>query len=146
MYDIQKDTLIAVADTQLGKQSFATFSPQGDKVAFVRDNNLFISDLNTGKETLITTDGKYNHIINGMADWVYEEELSLAQAFAWSPDGSKIAYYRFDESEVKQFSMTLWENFILKSTLTSIPNREKQTLKSLFLLRFEYSKIVRLEL
>jgi dipeptidyl-peptidase-4 len=108
VYDIQKDTLIAVADTQLGKQSFATFSPQGDKVAFVRDNNLFISDLNTGKETQITTDGKYNHIINGMADWVYEEELSLAQAFAWSPDGSKIAYYRFDESEVKQFSMTLW--------------------------------------
>ena len=58
VYDIQKDTLIAVADTQLGKQSFATFSPQGDKVAFVRDNNLFISDLNTGKETQITTDGK----------------------------------------------------------------------------------------
>lgn len=108
VYDIQKDTLIAVADTQLGKQSFATFSPQGDKVAFVRDNNLFISDLNSGKETQITTDGKYNHIINGMADWVYEEELSLAQAFEWSPDGYKIAYYRFDESEVKQFSMTLW--------------------------------------
>ena len=108
VYDITKDTLLLVADTTKGKQSFATFSPQGDKVAFVRNNNLFITDLNTGIETQITTDGKQNNIINGMADWVYEEELELSQAFVWSPDGTKIGYHRFDESQVKEFSMTLW--------------------------------------
>ena len=108
VYDIAKDTLILVADTASGKQSFATFSPKGDKIAFVRDNNLFMTDLTTGKETQITFDGKQNSIINGMADWVYEEELELSQAFVWSPDGTKIVYHRFDDSQVKEFSMTLW--------------------------------------
>jgi dipeptidyl-peptidase-4 len=110
VYDITKDTLILVADTTKGKQSFATFSPKGDKIAFVRENNLFMTDLTTGKETQITFDGKQNSIINGMADWVYEEELELSQAFVWSPDGTKIGYHRFDESQVKEFSMTLWGN------------------------------------
>ncbi len=67
-----------------------------------------MKELNTGMEIQITTDGKQNSIINGMADWVYEEELELSQAFVWSPDGTKIGYHRFDESQVKEFSMTLW--------------------------------------
>src|SRR5690606_26232070 len=93
-----------------GKQLYATFSPDGSKVAFVRDNNLFFTDLASGVETQITNDGKFNEIINGGADWVYEEEFAFAKAFFWSPDGKKIAFYRFDETEVKEYSMTMFEN------------------------------------
>lgn len=88
-----------------GKQLLAGFSPDGKKVAFVRDNNLFVKDLETGTETAITTDGKQNHIINGSTDWVYEEEFSFAKAFYWSPDSRRIAWLRFDESGVKEYSM-----------------------------------------
>ncbi|MEZ5147828.1 MAG: DPP IV N-terminal domain-containing protein [Bacteroidales bacterium] len=56
----------------------------------------------------ITIDGEQNKIINGATDWVYEEEFSLSKAFFWSPDSKKIAYYRFDETEVKEFSMMIW--------------------------------------
>ncbi len=89
-----------------GKQMYATFDPKGKKVAFVFDNNLYVKNLKNGKLTQVTTDGKYNEIINGATDWVYEEEFGFAQGFAWSPDGKNIAYYRFDESEVKEFIMT----------------------------------------
>jgi len=89
-----------------GKQSYATFSPDADKVAFVFENNLYVKDIKSGQTTQITDDGKFNHIINGGADWVYEEEFSFAKAFHWSPDGKKIAFMRFDESEVKEFTMT----------------------------------------
>ena len=89
-----------------GKQQLGTFSPDGSKVAFVRDNNLFITDLE--KEKQVTSDGKWNHIINGAPDWVYEEEFGFSQGFCWSPDGKKIAFYRFDESKVKQFHMTMF--------------------------------------
>ncbi|MFK7981051.1 MAG: S9 family peptidase [Saprospiraceae bacterium] len=91
---------------QDGKQSYATFSPDADKVAFVFENNLYVKDLKSGTTTQITNDGKFNHIINGGADWVYEEEFSFAKAFHWSPDGKKIAFMRFDESAVKEFTMT----------------------------------------
>jgi len=93
-----------------GKQMYATFNPQADKVAFVFDNNLYYKNLKSGEPTQITNDGKYNHIINGGADWVYEEEFAFAKAFAWSPDGKSIAFYRFDESEVNEFTMTNFRN------------------------------------
>lgn len=88
-----------------GKQRYATFNPAADKVAFVRDNNLFVKDLATGAETQVTTDGAENQIINGASDWVYEEEFAISRAFEWSPDGSQIAFLRFDESKVPYFSM-----------------------------------------
>ncbi|MBR9832125.1 S9 family peptidase [bacterium] len=94
--------------TDGNKQMYATFSPSADKVGFVRDNNLFYVDLKTMKETAVTTDGEYNKIINGASDWVYEEELVLVQAFQWANDGSQIAYYKFDESSVKQFNMAMY--------------------------------------
>lgn len=96
--------------TANGKQSFATFSPDGSKVAFTRGNNLFYIDLSTGKEVQVTRDGELNHIINGSTDWVYEEELGFAKAFSWSPDSKTLAYYRFDESRVKLFNMNKFEN------------------------------------
>jgi dipeptidyl-peptidase-4 len=105
--DTRKVTPIS---TQEGKQQYATFSPDATKVAFMRDNDLYITDLTSGNEIRITNDGKYNHIINGGSDWVYEEELSFAKAFFWSPDGKKIAFYKFDESQVREFSMMLYDS------------------------------------
>lgn len=91
------------------KQRYATFSPDNSKVAFVCDNNLFIRDLPTGKIVQATTDGRKNAIINGASDWVYEEEFEITRAFEWSPDGRKIAYLRFDESEVPEFTMEMYK-------------------------------------
>lgn len=90
-----------------GKQRLASFSPDGSKIAFVRENNLFIVDLADMSEKQITTDGKYESIINGTTDWVYEEEFSFTRAFYWSPEGNYIAYYKFDESKVKEY----WLNY-----------------------------------
>jgi dipeptidyl-peptidase-4 len=91
-----------------GKQSYATFSPDGSKVAFVRDNNLFYVDIAAMTEVQVTNDGKFNFIINGSTDWVYEEEFSFAKAFYWSPDSKRLAYHRFDESAVKEYNLQKW--------------------------------------
>src|SRR5690606_36282321 len=90
------------------KISYATLSPDNTKVAFVKENNLYYVELEADKVHQVTQDGKWNHIINGSADWVYEEEFSMAQAFEWSPDGKKIAFLRFDETEVPEFNMQTW--------------------------------------
>jgi dipeptidyl-peptidase-4 len=91
-----------------GKQGYATFSPDGKRVAFTRDNNLFVTDLATMKETTVTTNGLKNSIINGSADWVYEEEFAFAQGFFWSPDSRQIAFFTFDESQVPEYDMQTW--------------------------------------
>jgi dipeptidyl-peptidase 4 len=91
-----------------GKQSYATFSPDATKAAFVRNNNLFYVEVTTGNEVQVTDDGKFNQIINGSTDWVYEEEFSFAKAFYWSPDGKKLAYHRFDETNVKEYNLQKW--------------------------------------
>ncbi len=92
-----------------GSQRLATFSPDGLRIAFVRDNNLFLKDLRFGTERQITHDGKLNHIINGAPDWVYEEEFSFNKAFDWSPDGTSLAYIKFNESDVKEYQMNMFE-------------------------------------
>ena len=107
VYDFNTKTLQPLSEN--GKQRLATFSPDATKVAFMRDNNLFIKDLKTGKEKQFTKDGLYNHIINGAPDWVYEEEFSFSQGFYWSPDSKKIAYMKFDESNVREFQMEEFE-------------------------------------
>lgn len=106
IYDLTTKTLQKLSPN--GKQSYATFSPDAANVAFVRNNNLFYVNLSTMKEVQVTDDGKFNHIINGSTDWVYEEEFSFAKAFYWSPDGKKLAYHRFDESNVRQYTMQKW--------------------------------------
>ena len=106
VYDIFEKTFTPLSEN--GRQRIPQFSPDGNKIAFVRDNNIFIADLNSGSEYQITNDGKYNEIINGTTDWVYEEEFGFTQGFQWSPDGKKIAYYRFDEKHVKEFNMLLY--------------------------------------
>ena len=104
VYDRETQQLSAVYPE--GKQGYATFNPQADKVAFVHDNNLYIHNLSKGKVKAVTEDGEHNKFIYGSTDWVYEEEFGFAKAFFWSPDGERLAYYRFDESEVAEFTMT----------------------------------------
>ncbi len=106
IYNIFTDKLKKLSDD---KVMYATFSPAGDKIAYVFENNLYIKDIIIGKVTQVTSDGKKNHIINGASDWVYEEEFALVRSFEWSANGDYLAYYRFDESEVKEFSMDLFK-------------------------------------
>ncbi len=89
------------------KISNASLSPKGDKVAYVFENNIYIYDIPSSAIIQVTDDGKYNEIINGMCDWVYEEEFSFTKAFEWSPDGTKIGFIRFDERQVPEFTMTV---------------------------------------
>ncbi len=108
VWNREKESLVTVSKT--GKQRYASLDASGERVAFVRDNNLFYKKLNSDKEIQITKDGAENAIINGATDWVYEEEFSIAKAFQWSPKGTKIAFLRFDESRVKEFTYTTYNN------------------------------------
>jgi len=92
-----------------GAQQLATFSPDGERVAFVRNNNLFIKSLRFGTESQVTRDGKTNEIINGAPDWVYEEEFSFSKAFEWSPDSKFLAFIRFNETEVPMFNIPMYQ-------------------------------------
>jgi dipeptidyl-peptidase-4 len=105
IYDIPTAVLVKISDR---KVMYATLSPDGKKVAYVVDNNLYCFDLEKGKEKQVTRDGMKNAIINGAVDWVYEEEFSMSRGFEWSPDGQYIAYYRFDETKVPQYSMDIY--------------------------------------
>jgi len=102
VYDMKTKKLVKPLNDPV---SLADFSSDANKIAYTKDNNLFYYDLNSNRETQITNDGKMNNIINGSTDWVYEEEFALTKGFYWSPKGDKIAYYRFDESGVKEYSM-----------------------------------------
>lgn len=93
-----------------GKHVFhARFSPVSNQVAYVKDNNLYIEDLDAKKTIQCSSNGKKNEVINGMSDWVYEEEFAFTKAFEWSPDGRFVAFYEFNEKNVKEFSMTTYK-------------------------------------
>jgi len=101
VWDLTARRLTPVS-TRPGYQQFAKFSPEGRRVAFVRENNIYVTDLATGDETAVTRDGGEN-VINGTSDWVYEEELNLRDAFRWSPDGRRIAFWRLDQTAIRPF-------------------------------------------
>lgn len=106
-----------------------TLSPDGSKIAFVKDNNLYIYDIASKTSKAITTDGKWNHIINGNCDWVYEEEFSFTQAYQWSPRGNYLAYYRFDESNVKEYEFTVFDNSYNKQYSYKYPKAGEENSK-----------------
>ena len=105
IYNIASKKLRKLSEGE--NQQVATWSPDSKHIAFVKDNNLFVFD--GEKETQITSDGKFNEIINGIPDWVYEEEFAFNRAFAWNADGTSIGWIRFDESHVKTYSLQLFE-------------------------------------
>lgn len=105
VYDLTDGSLTQVAEMKIQEP---TFSPNGTHIAYGLDNNLYVYDLADKSTTQITKDGLKNQIINGITDWVYEEEFAFVRAFEWNSDGSKIAFLRFDESEVPEFSMDVY--------------------------------------
>jgi len=104
VYDIASKKLQLIDEDKIQEP---TFSPDSKKVAYAKNNNIFIKNLESNEVIQITSDGKKNFIINGICDWVYEEEFSFVRAFDWSADSSTIAFLRFDETEVPEFSMQL---------------------------------------
>jgi len=105
VYEIASKKVVKVSESKIQEP---LFSPDGSQVAYVKDNNLYIFTIESGETKQITQDGVKNQIINGVTDWVYEEEFSFVRAFEWNADGSKIAFLRFDETRVPEFSMDVY--------------------------------------
>jgi dipeptidyl-peptidase 4 len=105
IYDIAAQKLTKLADYKVQEP---TFSPDGTKISYAFENNLYVYDIATKNHTRITKDGKKNSIINGITDWVYEEEFAFVKAFDWNAGSDKIAFIRFDETDVPEFSMDMY--------------------------------------
>lgn len=106
IYDTATTQIVPLAENKVQEPSF---SPDGNKVAYVFDNNIYVHDIANGFTRPVTKDGKKNSIINGVCDWVYEEEFSFVKAYQWNATGDKIAYIRFDETEVPEFTMDVYD-------------------------------------
>jgi dipeptidyl-peptidase-4 len=107
IYDIKTKTLQRLADYKVQEP---TFSPDGQKIAYAYKNNLYVYDLASKIHTQITSDGQKNQIINGITDWVYEEEFAFVRAFDWNASSTHLAYIKFDETDVPEFSMDVYGN------------------------------------
>ncbi|SFE37688.1 S9 family peptidase [Thermophagus xiamenensis] len=125
VYDLKYKELLPLADE--GKQQVPLFSPNSQMVAYVKDNNIYLKKLRFGTTSAVTEDGEKNRIINGIPDWVYEEEFGYNCAMEWSPTSENLAFVRFDESEVKQYSFPLYKGMY--------PEREEY---ALYPGRYEY--------
>ncbi|WP_298237807.1 S9 family peptidase [uncultured Algibacter sp.] len=112
VYNVSDKTLELISEDKIQEP---TFSPDGTKVAFAKANNLYVKDLNSGETLQFTFDGKKNEIINGITDWVYEEEFAFVRAFDWNADSNKIAFIRFDETNVPEFSMDVYGTGLYQS-------------------------------
>ena len=108
VYDIRRKEITPLSE--YGAQEVPLFSPDSRYIAFARENNLFMKKLDFNTELPITTDGEAGKIINGIPDWVYEEEFGLTRCFAWSPDSKMLAFVKFEETEVPLFDMQLFDN------------------------------------
>ena len=145
VYDLSDKTLEIISEMNIQEP---TFSPDGEKIAFVYKNNIYIKNLISKNTIQITTDGEKNKIINGITDWVYEEEFSLVRAFEWNASSNKLAFIRFDETEVPEFSMDVYEDGLYPSQQTfKYPKAgEKNSLVSLHLYDLEKKEKSRIDL
>jgi len=105
VYDIASKSIAKISDNKIQAPSL---SPDGKLVAYVFENNIYLYDVVADSTEQLTDDGEKNRIINGKTDWVYEEEFAFVRAFEWNSDGTKIAFLRFDETNVPQFSMDIY--------------------------------------
>ena len=145
VYDLASKSLQLIDSDKIQEP---TFSPDSKKVAFVKDNNIFIKNLQTNEVVQVTSDGKKNHIINGICDWVYEEEFSFVRAFEWSGDSKNIAFLRFDETEVPTYSMDITGNDLYPTQqVFKYPKAgENNSVISLHLYNVSERKITKIEL
>ena len=107
-FDVRRNYVKPLTQSK-SKQMIPTFSPDGRMCAYVRDNNIWIAKFDFNTETQVTTDGVPNKILNGITDWVYEEEFSVTNLMSWSEDSEHLAFVRFDESDVKEFKMQTFD-------------------------------------
>lgn len=115
IYNVKNNKMEPLSNN--GPQQVPLFSPDGNQIAFVRNNNIYLVKLLFGNsESQVTKDGEYNHVLNGIPDWVYEEEFSFNRAFDFSADSKMIAYVRFDESAVSMFSFPWYKGLAPEKT------------------------------
>ena len=145
VYDIASNSIVKVSNDKIQEP---LLSPNGMQVAYGSKNNLFIFDIASKTTKQITSDGVKNKIINGITDWVYEEEFSVVRSFAWNSDGTKIAFLRFDESKVPEFSMDVYgTNLYQKQNVFKYPKAgENNALVSLHLFDVKSGNISNIEL
>ena len=145
VYDRAKNRLDKIDDDLIQEPSF---SPDTQRVAYVKENNLYVKYLNDNKTIQLTFDGKKNKIINGIPDWVYEEEFSYSKAYEWNKTGDKLAYVKFDESEVPEFSMMKYgEDLYPKVVRFKYPKAgEKNSQVSLHVYYFKTGKTEKINL
>lgn len=108
VYEVRHNVLKPLSDKHQEQQS-PVWSPDGRMIAFVASNNIYISKLDYGTEVAVTTDGERNRIINGVPDWVYEEEFDTTCSMAWAPDNLTLCYLKYNESEVPMYSFPLYQ-------------------------------------
>lgn len=131
VYDIKTKVATLVFDKKIQEP---TLSPDASKVAFVHNNNMYVKDLSNGAVKQITTDGVKNQIINGITDWVYEEEFGFVRAFEWNTNGSKLAFIRFVRGKFLNFPWTfMGMDCILRNKCLSILKLGKLILMCLFM-------------
>lgn len=94
-----------ITELSTDKQILPQFSPDDKKIAFIKSNNIYYKNLEDGSEVQVTLDGKWNSIINGKSDWVYEEEFEATRLYEWNAQSTKIAYLKFDETYVKEYQI-----------------------------------------
>ncbi|NJW53131.1 S9 family peptidase [Salinimicrobium oceani] len=145
VYDLNSKQLQKISEEKIKEP---TLSPNGKKVAYVLENNIYVKDLSSGEVEQVTTDGEWNKIINGVTDWVYEEEFSFVRAFQWNKDSNKIAFLRFDETEVPEFSMDVFgqDLYPSKSTFKYPKAGEKNSEVSLHVYDLQKNNIVNVDL
>jgi dipeptidyl-peptidase-4 len=108
VYDIAEEKFQLIIDSE-GELVNAQFSPDGKKLGFVRANNIFVADIESAEEKQLTFDGSET-ILNGVFDWVYEEEFSIIMGWEWSPDSKSIAFWRLDQSNVPKVFITKYDS------------------------------------
>jgi len=124
VFDVKRNELTPLSDN--GSQEVPLFSPDGRYIAFARQNNLFMRKLDFNTEIPITKDGLFGSIINGTPDWVYEEEFDKTRYFEWSPDSKLLAFVKFDESKVPEYSFPVYIDKSKKDNeLTTYPSTYK---------------------
>ncbi|UGS23959.1 S9 family peptidase [Flavobacterium channae] len=130
IYDIPSKTVSSFTSNAIQEP---TFSADGTKIAYAFENNLYVHDLVSGAKIQLTQDGQKNKIINGITDWVYEEEFAFVKAYDWNVTGTKVAYIKFDETEVPEFSMDMYnEGLYPTQTVFKYPKAgEKNAIVSL---------------